>query len=87
MNLSSLVVLIKRDSNVSSSIPFYCHSVSFLNGVLEVYCMLLSHVFDSKVVHDECELYWYPIVCPKTGDQLALSVASLVESLFQKLIG
>ena len=87
MDLSSLVVPIKRDANISSSVPFYCHSVIFLNGVLEMYCMFLTNAFESKVVHDNCELYWSPIVCPKTGDQLALSLASLVESLFQKLIG
>ena len=35
----------------------------------------------------ECELYCSTIVCPKTRDQLALSVASLVESFFRKLVG
>ena len=87
MDLYSLVVPIKFDANVLSSIPLCCHSVILLNGFLGVYYMFLAHVFDSKIVHDECEMYWSPIVCPKTGDQLDLSVASLVESLFQKLIG
>ena len=83
MDLSSIVVPIKRDANVSLSIPFCCHIVIFLNGILEVYSMLLAHVFDNKIFYDDCELYWSPIVCPKTGDQLALSVVSLVESLFR----
>ena len=80
MELSSLVVPIKRDVNVSSSVPFYCHSVIFLNGVLEVYCMVFVHVFYSKTVYNERELDWYPIVCTKSGDQFALSVTSLVEA-------
>ena len=87
VDLSSLVVPINSDANVSSSIPFCCHSVILINGVLEVYCMFLAHLFDSKIFHDECELYWSPIVCSKNGDQLALSVSSLVESLFHKIIG
>ena len=87
VDLSSLVVPIKRDANVSSSTLFCCYSVLFLNGVLEVNCMSIAHVFNSKIVNGKCELYWSPIVCPKTVDQLALLVASLVESLFQKLAG
>ena len=87
MDLSSFVVPIKRDANVSSSVPFFFHSAIFLNGVLEVYCMVFAHIFYSKVVYDERELDWSPIVCSKPGDQFALSVASLVEYLFQKLIG
>ena len=55
-DLSSLLVPIKRDANVYSSVPFCCHSLIFLNGFIEVYCMFLAHVFDSKVGHDECEL-------------------------------
>ena len=49
--------------------------------------MFFAHVFDFKIVHNKCELYWSPIVCPKTGDQLALLVGSRVKSLFQKLVG
>ena len=87
MDLSSLVVTIKRDANVSSFVTFCCHSVIFLNGVLEVYCMVFADLFYSKIVYDERELDWSQIVCPKPGDQFDLSVAYLVESLFQKLIG
>ena len=86
VDLSSLVVPIQRDSNVPSSAPLYCHSVIFLNGVIEVYFVLFAHVFYSKIVDNKSELDWSPIVCQKPGDQFSLSSASLVESLFQKLI-
>ena len=41
--------------------------------------MFHSNILDSKVVHHECELHWSTIVCPKTGDLLALLLSSLVE--------
>ena len=56
VDLSSFVGSIKRDANVSSSIPFCCHSLIFLNGVLEVCCMFLAHIFYSKVVYNKSEL-------------------------------
>ena len=77
VDLSSLVGSIKRDANVSSSVPFCCHSVILLNGVLKVCYMFFAHVFYSKIVYNERELDWSPIVCPKPGDQFALLVASL----------
>ena len=86
VDLYSPVTPIQRDSNVSSSVPLCCHSVILLNGVLEVYWVLVVHVFYAKVIDNKSELNWSPIVCPKPGDQFALSVSSLVESLFQKLI-
>ena len=49
-----------------------------------VFC---ADVLDSKVINCQSELYWAPLVQPQSRDKLALIVAMLVQSFFEKLVG
>ena len=50
-------------------------------------CMLVSDVFDPKIVHDKRELDRSPVILPKTRNKFALSLVALVQPLFKQLVG
>ncbi len=78
MHLSFFVVPVQCDPDVLCSCPIACEFVMFLECVFEMLGVFLANVFHSKVVHDQCELYWPCVVFPKTGYQFALLVAVFV---------
>ena len=44
--------------------------------------MFFADVFDTKIVNEEAERYWAPIVRPETGDEFALPVPSSTLTVF-----
>jgi hypothetical protein len=58
----------------------------FLECVFEMLGVFLTFVFHPEVVNNQCELYRLCVVFPKTGYQLALSVAVFVQSFFEELV-
>ena len=46
----------------------------------------MANIFDSEIIHHECEPDWSPFVHPQAWDQLALEVAMLVEAFLKELI-
>ena len=50
-------------------------------------CMLVSDVFDPKIVHGKRELDLSPVMLLKTGNESDLSVAAFVEPLFKQFVG
>ena len=49
-------------------------------------CMFFADIFHPEVVDNQCELDWVPFVAPESWYQLALVIASFVESFFQQFI-
>ena len=78
MNLTSLVVPVECDANVPFAFPLGGDGIVVLKRTLCMLCMLVSDIFDSKNVNDECEIDWSPVMLPKTGNKFALSVATFV---------
>ena len=83
MDLLVLVIPILGDAYVSPSIPFQCDFVVFFEGLFEVECVFFANMFHSKVVDDQCELDSVPFVAPESWYQLALVIATFVESFLQ----
>ena len=48
--------------------------------------VILVDVFDSKIVDDEGETDWAPVVCPVSWGELALFVAGNDESFLEELL-
>jgi hypothetical protein len=57
-----------------------------LNRFQEVLGVLLTNVFDSKVVDDQREHNGTPLVFPQTGSGLALRVAMFLQSFGEELL-
>ena len=87
MYLSPLVITVKRDANVLPAVPFYCDGIVIFERALEILSMLFTNILETKIAHHYRELYRLSVMFPKTCDQFALAVASLVEPLFRGLVG
>jgi hypothetical protein len=87
VDLVIAVVPVQRNIDVTFSSPIRSYLVVLFEGVLEVESMLGANVLDAEVVNDKGELYWAMIMLPETGDELALVVTVLVESLLEELVG
>ncbi len=85
MHLSFVVVPVQCDPDVSCSSPIAGEFVMFLERVFEMLGVFLANVFHSKVVHDQCELYWPCVVLPKAGYQFALLVV-FVQTFFEEFV-
>ncbi len=81
MDLALDVVPVKGKSDVSCSFPIYVNFVFFLQDANEVVRILITHVFYSEVVDNECEADGSPFVLPETWRCLALIVPRLFELL------
>ena len=67
--------------------PMYqCDFVVFFEGLFEMECVFFADIFHSEVVDNQCDLDWAPFVAPESWYQLALVIASFVESFFQQFI-
>ena len=49
--------------------------------------VFFANVLDSKVINYQSKLHWAPFERPQSRDKLALIVAMLVQSFFEKLVG
>ena len=71
MSLSSFIVPLQGDADVSFTIPFGSHFVVFFRCHLEMELMLLANIFDTKIIHYEGELnHGVPVVFPEPGANL-----------------
>jgi hypothetical protein len=74
------------ESTVSFSFFFDRALIVFLDHFQEVLGVLLTNVFDSKVVDDQREHNGTPLVFPQTGSGLALRVAMFLQSFGEELL-
>ena len=58
----------------------------FLQCLLEMIGMFLTKVIYSKVVNNQCELYWLCAKFPKAGHQFALPISKFVQSFFKEFV-
>ena len=49
--------------------------------------MFFPDIFDAKIVNDQSELYWSPLVFPEARNQFALMVSVFVEAFLQQFVG
>ena len=84
--LTPFVIPVEGDPGVPLAVSFGLDFVVLLDRVLKMHCVLLADVLYAKVVHDQCELHWSPVVLLQTGDELALMVAMLVKPLLEEFI-
>ena len=45
--------------------------------------MFLANVLGAKIVDDEGELYWMPLVLPESRDKFSLGVSVFIEAFFE----
>ena len=64
VDLSSVVVPVEGDADVSSAIPLGFDFIVVLDDALEVQRVLSADILDAEVVDDQCELHWSPVVLP-----------------------
>ena len=69
---------------MSPSFPVFFNFIVFFESVDEVHDVFLSlsDVFNTKIVHDECETDRSPFVLPVAWCEFALCVACFLESFF-----
>lgn len=58
------VVPLEVDANVPAAIPFAFDGVILFKDALEMFGVLFSNVFYSKIINYKCKLYRTPFVCP-----------------------
>ena len=75
------------DAGVEVALLVDRHSVVVAKCVKEVVSVAFDDVFDAKIVHDEREDNWPPLVSPEAGGDEALVVAVLEEAFFEELLG
>jgi hypothetical protein len=80
------VIPLNGESTVSFSFFFNRALIVFLDRFQEVLGVLLTKVFDSKVVDDQREYNGTPLVFPLTGSGLALQVAMFLQSFGEELL-
>ena len=61
--------------------------IVFAEGVEEVIGVAFAYVFDPKIIHDEGEDYWAPLVPPEPGSHGTLIVVVVLETLFKEFVG
>ena len=89
MDLASFVIPVQGDAYVLFPILFGRYFVDVFQSRLEMWRMahVLANILDTEIINYERELNGVPIVFPEAWDQFALSVAMLIESFFEELIG
>ncbi len=87
MNLVLDVVPIQWYPDVLFACPIARKFVVFFKCVLEMMCMSFANVFHTKVINNQCELYWSYVVFPKARCELALLVSVFVEMFFEEFVG
>ncbi len=80
------VIPLNGESTVSFSFFFDRALIVFLDRFQEVLGVLLTDVFDSKVIDDQGEHNGTPLVFPQTGSGLALRVAMFLQSFGKELL-
>jgi hypothetical protein len=86
MHLLAWVIPLNGESTVSFSFFFNRALIIFLDRLQEVLGVLLTGVFDSKVVDDQRERNGTPLVLPQTGSGLALRIAMFLQSFGEEFL-
>jgi hypothetical protein len=66
MNMALVVVPIQCYSDVSFACPIACKFVVFFECILEMLCMFFTNVFDAKIIDNQCKLYGFCVLIPKS---------------------
>ncbi len=82
-----VVVPIQCYPNVLLACPIAYKFVVFFECILEMLCMFFTNVFDAKIINNQCELYGFCVVLPKSWYQFALPVSMVAEAFFKDFIG
>ena len=67
--------------------PILAHFIVFVEDPEEVIGMLFPHIFDSKIVNYEDELYRSPGMFPQACRSRGFEVAGLVEPSAEEIVG
>jgi len=77
MDFTFLVVPIKCDAEVPSSIPVFLNFEVLLKCLDKMVDVSFVNVFNAEVVHNQCEADGLPVVFPISWCDLALAVSCL----------
>jgi hypothetical protein len=86
MDLACAIVPVKHEAKVSGAFPIYVDLVVLLEYTGEMFDISLVDVLHSKVVDNEGEADWAPIVMPISWCHIVLSVPCLVEALGEEVL-
>ena len=75
VDLFVFIVPIDCEANVAAAFPLVADGVVLFDGLHEVFGVFGSNVFHSKIIDDQTEADWSPIVLPKPGADLALPIS------------
>ncbi len=85
--MALVVVPIQCYPDVLFACPIACKFVVLLKCILKMLCMFFANVFDAEIINNQCELYGYCVVLPKSRYQFALPVSVFVEAFFEEFVG
>ncbi len=86
MDLACDVVPVEHEAKVSSAFPINVNLVVLLEYAGKMFDVFLVDVLHSKVVNNEGEADWAPIMTPISWCDLALLVPCLVEALGEEVL-
>ena len=86
MDLACGIVPVKREAKVLSAFPIDVNLVVLLEYTGKMFDIFLVDVLHSKVIDNEGEADWAPIVMPISWCDLALSVPCLVDVLGEEIL-
>ena len=84
MYLVLCIAPVKVYANVLVTSPIGGEGVVRFDHSLEVYCVLLADILDSKIIHHKGESDGAQIMHPQAWDEFALSVTMFVERFFEQ---
>ena len=87
VNAAGVIITIKIESEVALDLPILCNVMILFDAFYEVVRMLLTNIFYSKIVDNECETDRPPFISPQTKCNLALMVAMGIEACFKECLG
>jgi hypothetical protein len=82
VDFTFLVVPIECDAKIPSSVPVFFNFIVLLKCLDEVVEVSFVDVFNTEIVHDQCEADGSPVIFPVPWCDFALAVSCLKQALF-----
>jgi hypothetical protein len=86
MDFALLIVPVKCEAQVTCALPVGVDFVVLLKDVQEMLHIVLVGVLHAKVINNEGEADWVPVVAPVSRCDLALAVACLVKAFGEEFL-
>ena len=84
---SFVVVLFKFDPLVEVAYIINCHFIVVFECIEKGIGVVLTYVFNAKIVNYQCKDVWLPLVPPQERGDEVLVVTVLGETFFEELLG